>query len=169
MDPCLSVHRRRSMNNKLRRILAAAIILLVCIEPMSFAKSESRTWRGYLIDKQCAKTARADSRPLEVIKTHRTDCALRADCASAGFSIYSDDRWLDLDKHGNELAIKTLKASKRMAGCFVEVSGSVSVQVFQAVEVGTSGKVQVTGTRESQVLKTTKMREIANPAAKWSI
>lgn len=156
------------MSKTLTRIVAI-LVLVACALPTVYAKSESKTWRGYLIDKKCGTSVKADSQPLQAIRLHRLECALKADCTSSGFVLYSNAEWFDLDKRGNELATKILKASKRMNGCFVEVSGSVTGQVFHEVEVGANGTVQITGTHQSQVLKTTRIKEIADPQAKWSI
>lgn len=67
-------------------------------------------------------------------------------CQAKGYSIYATSpecKWLDLDKKGNDLALRLLKASKRRIGFYVEV----------------------TGTAKKQVLKTQNIEEIEEPKA----
>lgn len=84
-------------------------------------------WQGYLIDRGCADSVRDDSDPTAFVQNHTKDCALMPNCRAKGYSIYATSpeyKWLDLDKKGNDLALKLLKASKKRIGFYVEVTGS---------------------------------------------
>lgn len=105
------------------------------------------TWQGYLVDRQCADSVREDSDPKVFIQHHTKDCALMPNCRAKGYSVYvastGNDKWLDLDKKGNDMAVKLLKATKRRSGFYVEV----------------------TGTRQDKMLKTQSIKEIDEPKA----
>ncbi|MFN8656820.1 MAG: hypothetical protein U0105_10820 [Candidatus Obscuribacterales bacterium] len=103
-------------------------------------------WQGYLVDRGCADSVRNDSDPTTFVQNHTKDCALMPNCQAKGYSIYATSpecKWLDLDKKGNDLALRLLKASKRRIGFYVEV----------------------TGTAKKQVLKTQNIEEIEEPKA----
>ncbi len=102
-------------------------------------------WQGYLVDRQCAESVKEDNDPKLFIENHTKDCALMPNCKAKGYSIYvgyaGNSKWFDLDKKGNELAVKLLQASKRRSGFYVEV----------------------TGTEQNKVLKTQSIKEIDEP------
>ncbi|MDZ4836358.1 MAG: hypothetical protein SGJ27_21500 [Candidatus Melainabacteria bacterium] len=120
-------------------LVAAALISA----SRAFAVDET-TWQGYIVDRQCADSVRQDSDPEPFVKHHTKDCALMANCKSRGYSIYSNCKWFDLDKHGDQLAIRLLQASKRTSGFYVEIRG----------------------TSKGSVLKVKKIKEIGEPEAK---
>ena len=103
------------------------------------ALSEAQTkWQGYLVDLGCADSVREDSDPTTFVQNHTKDCALMANCRAKGYSIYvtsPECKWFDLDKKGNELALKLLKASKRRIGFYVEVTGTQKKQVLKAQNI----------------------------------
>lgn len=127
--------------NKLATATLAMLLLGSVLSP-SVRSDESSKWQGYLLDRECADSVREDSDPKTFIHYHTKDCALMANCRAKGYSIYtanaSGNKWFNLDKKGNELAVRLLKASKRRSGFYVEVIG----------------------TRENSVLKTQMIREI---------
>lgn len=75
------------------------------------------------MDRQCADSIRQDSDPIMFIKHHTKDCALMPNCRRKGYSLYvPDGKWYELDKKGNELAVKILTASKKKSGFYVRVT-----------------------------------------------
>lgn len=51
-------------------------------------------------------------------------------CQQAGYAIYSDGKWFNLDRNGNELAKRLFKASKRDKHFYVQVDGSLTGQAI---------------------------------------
>lgn len=128
--------------------LATAVCAFLFLSGTTTAFSAAAgKWQGYLLDRQCADSVREDSDPKVFIKHHTKDCALMPNCRAKGYSVYvastENDKWLDLDKKGNDIAVKLLKASKRRSAFYVEV----------------------TGTRQDKVLKTQSIKEIDEPKA----
>lgn len=103
---------------------------LVFFSNRAFAQSAAK-WQGYVIDRQCAESVKEDSDPRSFIRQHSKDCSLMPTCRVLGYSLYCDRKWLDLDKKGNELTIKLLKASKKKNGIYVEVVGSAQDKVLK--------------------------------------
>jgi hypothetical protein len=61
-----------------------------------------------------------------------------ANCRAKGYSIYAtspERKWLDLDKKGNDLALKLLKASKKRIGFYVEVTGTATKKVLKTQSI----------------------------------
>ncbi len=61
-------------------------------------------------------------------------------CRARGYSLYSGKKWFDLDKHGNELAFRVLKSSKKSSGFYVEVTGSVQGAVLKTQSIREIGE-----------------------------
>lgn len=110
-------------------VLTILQIFAVCFTPSTMAKES--TWTGYLLDKQCAESVIEDSNPISFIQHHTKDCALMQNCRAAGYGLYSKRSWYNLDKHGNQLAIKTLQASKRNSGFYVQIIGEQHGKTLQ--------------------------------------
>ncbi len=132
----------------------------------SQAKDDACTWRGYLIDRVCADSAKKEDTPSRAVKSHSNKCP---SMELKSYCFYSSDGWFDLDQRGNNLAGRLLKVCKRKHGCYVELTGSLTTQVLHDIEVGADSQVKVTGTKEKRTLKTTRIREIDEPPSKWSI
>jgi hypothetical protein len=128
--------------------LATAVCAFLFLSGTTAAFSAAlNKWQGYLLDRQCADSVREDADPKVFIQHHTKDCALMPNCRAKGYSVYvasaETDKWLDLDKKGNAMAVKLLKASKRRSGFYVEI----------------------TGIRQDKVLKTQSIKEIDEPKA----
>ena len=123
----------------------ASLLLSVASATPALPEAEKK-WQGYLLDRGCAGSVREDSDPTAFVQNHTKDCVLMPNCRAKGYSIYAtspERKWLDLDKKGNDLALKLLKSSKRRIGFYVEV----------------------TGTEKKQLLKTQTIKEIDEPKA----
>lgn len=128
----------------MKKLATACAFLLLSGTSAAFSAALDK-WQGYLLDRQCADSVREDADPKVFIQHHTKDCALMPNCRAKGYSVYvassDNDKWFDLDKKGNDLAVKLLKASKRRSGFYVEV----------------------TGTQQDKVLKTQSIKEIEEP------
>lgn len=97
--------------------------------------TEPIKWRGYLVDRSCADSVRQDPDPKSFLQHHTKDCALMPNCQSKGYSLYSDKKWFDLDKKGTQLAVKTLRASRKKSGFFVEITGTAKNNLLTVQEM----------------------------------
>ena len=103
---------------------------------------------GYLIDRKCMASVLEDPHPEDFIKHHTKDCSLMANCKKQGYSIYTNRRWLTLDRHGNKLAISLLEKSTRRNSFYVRVFGTV---VSDRLKVKTIEEIEAPLHNESSV------------------
>jgi len=130
------LHERGCMKRLATTVCA---FLLLAGATMTPALAETQTkWQGYLVDRGCADSVRDDSDPTAFVQNHTKDCSLMANCRAKGYSIYAtspERKWLDLDKKGNDLALKLLKASKKRIGFYVEVTGTATKKVLKTQSI----------------------------------
>lgn len=94
--------------------LAAVLIVAAIVVP---ALAAAETWSNVpLIDKNCVEKVKADP------DKHETSCLIM--CSKSGYGVLtSDGTWVKFDKKGNEEALKALKATKKVDGIRVTVTG----------------------------------------------
>lgn len=119
-------------------ILGAILAILFAALP-AFAADKVQTWTGYLIDRSCAAMIKKESKDIpRQVKDHSKSCGLDAACCEAGYSVYSQGQWIDLDTASSQVAHKLLEASKKNKGHMVKVTGVVKrgeVKASSIVEV----------------------------------
>ncbi len=90
------------------------------------APEGSQTWTGYLVDRSCAAAIKGDNKDaMKSVKEHTKACSLEPSCCEAGFSVYSQGQWLDLDNASSAIAKKVMKASARDKAHVVKVVGII--------------------------------------------
>lgn len=92
-------------------------------------------WRGYIVDRQCSESVREDTNPVPFLRRHSKDCSLMPSCARDGYSLYTDGKWIDLDKKASRTVIQAIKSSKRRSGFYAEVIGRVKGNVIQVDKI----------------------------------
>lgn len=103
------------------------------------AAADSQTWTGYLVDRSCAAAIKGDNKDaMKSVKEHTKACSLEPSCCEAGYSVYSQGQWIDLDNTGNVMAKKVMQATKRDKAHMVKVVG-----IFKRGEVRPSSIVEV--------------------------
>ncbi|MBL0184127.1 MAG: hypothetical protein IPP97_00160 [Candidatus Obscuribacter sp.] len=101
------------------------------------------SYSGYLIDRSCAAQIKMDNMrqhvdPMGAINKHTRHCSLEPSCCEAGYSLYSQGKWFDLDPKGNEMAKKLFEASKKETGQLFKIQG-----VFKRNELRVSNIAEV--------------------------
>lgn len=92
----------------------------------SAAPEGSQTWTGYLVDRSCAAAIKGDNKDaMKSVKEHTKACSLEPSCCEAGYSVYSQGQWLDLDNASSAIAKKVMKASARDKAHVVKVVGII--------------------------------------------
>lgn len=90
------------------------------------APEGSQTWTGYLVDRSCAAAIKGDNKDaMKSVKEHTKACSLEPSCCEAGYSVYSQGQWLDLDNASSAIAKKVMKASARDKAHVVKVVGII--------------------------------------------
>jgi hypothetical protein len=98
----------------MKKLMLAMVVVGLSIPAAALAA----TWeKAPLMDKNCV--GKFGSNP----DSHPTACLLK--CASSGYGIMADGKWLKLDKAGNEKAMAALKATKKKDAVRVNVTGEM--------------------------------------------
>jgi hypothetical protein len=94
--------------------LAALLVVAAIVVP---ALAAAETWTNLpLIDKNCVEKVKADP------DKHETSCLIM--CSKSGYGVLtSDGTWVKFDKKGNDEALKALKATTKVNGIRVTVTG----------------------------------------------
>jgi hypothetical protein len=82
----------------------------------------SKTWTGYLIDKMCAKRKAAD---MQKLVSHTKTCMTEESCASSGYGVVVNSKFIPFDAKGNEIAANYLKTTAKENDFQVEVTGAM--------------------------------------------
>lgn len=120
---------------KVQNRIASVMISIFALTLAANADDQKQNFRGYILDKKCADSVKDDNDPSAFIEHHTKDCALMRNCKKSGYRLYSKGNWFDLDKKGNELAIKTLEQSKRKNNFYVEVTGKSEGKSLQVISM----------------------------------
>lgn len=107
-------------------------------QPTSSAKpaEASQTWTGYLLDRSCAAAIKGENKDaMKSVKEHTKACSLEPSCCEAGYSIYSQGQWLDLDNGSSQQAKKVMQASKRDKAHMVKVVGMIKRGEVRATSI----------------------------------
>ncbi|MBP6747805.1 hypothetical protein KA344_21430 [bacterium] len=98
--------------------------------------ADSQSWTGYLVDRSCAAAIKGDNKDaMKSVKEHTKACSLEPSCCEAGFSIYSQGQWLDLDNASSAIAKKVMKASTRDKAHVVKVVGIIKRGEVRATSI----------------------------------
>jgi hypothetical protein len=115
----------RKMHAKtLFKSLTPALLCTLQLASAAWAEKISQ-WDGYLVDRSCRASIEGSEQPLSFIRAQTRECALMPSCRKAGYAIYADGKWFNLDKGGNKLAEKYLSSTKRSKAFYVHVDGSL--------------------------------------------
>jgi hypothetical protein len=116
-----------------KHIILSCFAALTC-SPVLAAVSQS--WPGYLIDRSCRASIEGDSgSALSFARAQTKECLLLPSCHTAGYAVFCDGHWFNLDTQGNKLAEKYLAKTKRQKAFFVLVKGSLSGQTIKTKSI----------------------------------
>lgn len=92
------------------------------------ATAWAATWTNVpLIDHNCVEKVKADP------DSHTTSCLIQ--CASSGYGILENGKWVKFDSGGNEKALAALKATHRKNHIRVNVTGEMKDSVIHVSDL----------------------------------
>lgn len=98
----------------MKKLMLAMVLAGLAIPAVALAA----TWEKVaLIDKNCVGKFGSDP------DSHPTSCLLK--CASSGYGIMTEGKWVKLDKAGNDKAMAALKATGKKDHVRVNVTGEM--------------------------------------------
>jgi hypothetical protein len=100
--------------------------------------------KGILMDQMCS--GKADLRISGatgllvggriVAEAHTRECLLMPECQKSGYGVYtSDNKFLKFDEAGNRKALAAVKASSKLDGFEVEITGEVKGDTIKVVSL----------------------------------
>jgi hypothetical protein len=112
-------------------------IMAACLAVFAFAiPAMAGNFGGYLVDRACAEGYKHETKNVDTLVQHHTSvCSLNPDCSEAGYSLYKDGKFLDLDTKSNALAKKYFQTSKRKEGHFVTITGDIKRDQLAATDI----------------------------------
>ena len=110
------------------------VCLFLLLTTSSFAKKEPapKVWSGYLMDKMCSKRMVGNH---EKMSKHTKTCLTEESCATSGYGVMMEKKFIPFDAKGNELAAAYLKNSSKENGFQVEVTGSMKKTKIAVVDL----------------------------------
>jgi hypothetical protein len=87
---------------------------------------------GYLMDKMCSKRMVGD---LVKMMKHTKTCLLEESCASTGYGLMTEKKFIPFDAKGNELAANYIKNSSKERDFMVEVTGSMKKNKLAIIDI----------------------------------
>ncbi len=99
-------------------------------------KKPANMWHGYIVDAMCAKgMAKNSETAMKKAMNHTRDCALHEECASSGFGIFMDGKYVKFDASGDKMAKEMLVKSKTEKNIMVEVQGEMKGDVLAVASI----------------------------------
>jgi hypothetical protein len=62
---------------------------------------------------------------MERAAAHTKECALEDNCATSGYGVFSDGKYIKFDAHGDEIAQDLIQKTETQKGITVEVTGTI--------------------------------------------
>jgi hypothetical protein len=109
-------------------LLAAGIVALGAAALAQDGKTVTK--KGYVVDKMCSAGIMKKADPIERAAKHTKSCALEDHCASSGYGVVADGKWLAFDEKGSAKAKAAIESTKREKGLYYEVTGTVAGDVL---------------------------------------
>ena len=104
-----------------KSLVVVSVLLLACLT----LAAEKVKLNGYIIDNMCAGHHGKEANVEEVVKNHKTSCALMDGCSESGYALFAGGKFYKLDSSGSEKAMALLKKTKSKNGLAVQVEGTV--------------------------------------------
>src|ERR1044071_9536647 len=117
----------------IKRILGLGVVLALSVVALA-TEGKSVKLTGYIIDNACSARAASDN-GAEKVKNQTVKCAMMANCAKSGYAVYADNKLYKLDEEGNKQAAEILKNTKLEKGVQVSVEGTVDGDVLKVSKI----------------------------------
>jgi hypothetical protein len=102
------------MNKKAIRMSFAFLLTVVCTLCIGIAQGKKATLTGHLVDQMCGGEVKDAAKAAE----HSKECALMDHCASSGYGIFADGKYVKFDAEGSKKAkalVEKIKKEKDIA------------------------------------------------------
>jgi hypothetical protein len=98
----------------------AVLVILALTGVMSLAEGKKVTLTGHLIDQMCGGAMKDVAKAAE----HTKECSLMDHCASSGYGIFADGKYVKFDAEGSKKAKALIEKSSKEKGLEVVAEGT---------------------------------------------
>lgn len=153
---------------------SAVLVIVLCAVGLSYAQGDAVmvpmkaastgegqvTMHGYLVDAMCAKgMMKHPETTMKKAAAHTKDCALEEECASSGYGLISDGKWVKFDEKGDKEAKAWIESTKLAKGLMVEVSGKMSGDLFALASIHEHAMKSDAKEGDTKMQKSTEMKK----------
>jgi len=109
------------MNKKAIRTMLAFVLAVACTLSIGIAQGKKATLTGHLVDQMCGGEVKDAAKAAE----HSKECALMDHCASSGYGIFADGKYVKFDAEGSKKAKALVEKTKKEKDIAIIAEGTL--------------------------------------------
>jgi hypothetical protein len=109
------------MNRKASRMSFAFLLAAICTLCIGIAQGKKATLTGHLVDQMCGGEVKDAAKAAE----HSKECALMDHCASSGYGIFADGKYVKFDAEGSKKAKALVEKTKKEKDIAIIAEGTL--------------------------------------------
>jgi hypothetical protein len=109
------------MNKRAIRMSLAFLLTAVCTLSIGISQGKKATLTGHLVDQMCGGEVKDAAKAAD----HSKECALMDHCASSGFGIFANGKYVKFDAEGSKKAKGLVEKTKKEKDIVIVVEGTL--------------------------------------------
>jgi len=109
------------MNKKATRMILTLLLTVACTLPIGIAQGKKVTLTGHLVDQMCGGEVKDAAKAAE----HSKECALMDHCASSGFGVFANGKYVKFDAEGSKKAKVLVEKTKKEKDITIVAEGTL--------------------------------------------
>jgi len=109
------------MNKKAKRMTLAFLLTAACTLSIGITQGKKATLTGHLVDQMCGGEVKDAAKAAE----HSKECALMDHCASSGFGIFANGKYVKFDAEGSKKAKALVEKTKKEKDIAIVAEGTL--------------------------------------------
>jgi hypothetical protein len=109
------------MNKKPARMILVFLLTVACTLSMGIAQGKKATLTGHLVDQMCGGEVKDATKAAD----HSKECALMDHCASSGFGIFANGKYVKFDAEGSKKAKALVEKTKKEKDIAIVAEGTL--------------------------------------------
>ena len=109
------------MNKNATRMTLAFVLAAACTLSIGIAQGNNATLTGHLVDQMCGGEVKDAAKAAE----HSKECALMDHCASSGFGIFANGKYVKFDAEGSKKAKALVEKTKKEKDIAIVAEGTL--------------------------------------------
>lgn len=109
------------MNKNVNRTMLACLLSVGCTLSFGLAQGKKATLTGHLVDQMCG----GEIKDAAKAAGHSKECALMDHCASSGFGIFSNGKYVKFDAEGSKKAKALVEKTQKEKDITIVAEGTL--------------------------------------------